>query len=159
MDIEVDAGSVRIFFVEPRKGMHTQSVLVDYAYCLGLRNKKVVAMKNSRLSVLMVVFAAVCAMIFQPQAVSAADRLATIRSRGEVRVCIWPDYFAISYRNPRTGELEGIDIDMAREFARNLGVRLTIVDSSFAKLVENMTNDAAMSPCTPLAFVPIAPST
>ncbi|OAN48813.1 substrate-binding periplasmic protein [Magnetospirillum moscoviense] len=72
----------------------------------------------------------------------AADRLSAIRSRGEIRVCIWPDYFAISYRNPRTGELEGIDIDMAREFARSLGVAPVFIDSSFAKLIENMTNDS-----------------
>ncbi|WP_448191450.1 substrate-binding periplasmic protein [Azospirillum sp. sgz301742] len=68
--------------------------------------------------------------------------MAAVRARGAVRVCIWPDYFAITYRNPRTGELEGIDIDMARAFAKSLNVTVTFVDSSFAKLAENMTNDA-----------------
>jgi ABC-type amino acid transport substrate-binding protein len=72
----------------------------------------------------------------------AEGRLAAVRARGDVRVCIWPDYFAISYRSPRTGELEGIDIDMARAFAASLDVKLTFVDSSFARLMENMTNDA-----------------
>merc|ERR1711879_634465 len=72
----------------------------------------------------------------------AGSRVETVKARGEVKVCIWPGYFAISYRNPRTKELEGIDIDMAREFAKFLGVKLTFVDSSFGKLKENMTNDA-----------------
>ena len=29
-------------------------------------------------------------------------------ARGALRVCIWPDYFAISFRNPRNDALEGI---------------------------------------------------
>lgn len=28
-------------------------------------------------------------------------RIAMIRGRGELAVCIWPEYFAITYRNPR----------------------------------------------------------
>lgn len=75
-------------------------------------------------------------------AAAAADRLQAITSNGVLKVCIWPGYFAISYRNPRSGELEGIDIDMAKALAKDLGVELQFVDSSFAKLVENMTNDA-----------------
>ena len=72
----------------------------------------------------------------------AAGRLEKITKSGELRVCIWPGYFSISYRNPRTGELEGIDIDMAKAFASDLGVKLTFVNSSFSKLVANMTSDA-----------------
>ncbi len=72
----------------------------------------------------------------------AGGRLDAVRAAGELRVCIWPDYFTISYRNPRTGQLEGVDIDMARAFAESLGVKVAFVDSSFAKLVENMTNGA-----------------
>lgn len=81
-----------------------------------------------------------------PHAVSpaqaASERLERIKERGTLRVCIWPDYFSITFRNPRTGELEGIDIDMARALADDLGVAVAFVNSSFAKLVENMTNDA-----------------
>lgn len=71
----------------------------------------------------------------------AASRLDDIKAENEIRVCIWPGYFAISYRNPRTNKLEGVDIDMARALAGDLGVSLTFVDSSFAKLAENMTTD------------------
>lgn len=70
------------------------------------------------------------------------NRLARIEASEELRVCIWPDYFSITYRNPRTGVLEGIDIDMARALAKDLGVTVRFVESSFARLVENMTNDA-----------------
>jgi ABC-type amino acid transport substrate-binding protein len=72
----------------------------------------------------------------------AGGRLEAIKARGEVKVCIWPGYFAISYQNPRTSVLEGIDIDMAGELAKKLDVKLIFVNSSFAKLVTNMKNDA-----------------
>lgn len=35
--------------------------------------------------------------------VLAADRLHDIKARGELRVCIWPEYYGISYRNPKSG--------------------------------------------------------
>jgi ABC-type amino acid transport substrate-binding protein len=73
---------------------------------------------------------------------AADSRLDRIRASGEVRVCIWPDYFSITYRNPRTDVLEGIDIDMAHAFAADLGVKARFIDSSFATLVANLTGDA-----------------
>ncbi|WP_299199585.1 ABC transporter substrate-binding protein [uncultured Amphritea sp.] len=72
----------------------------------------------------------------------ASERAEKIKRTGEVRVCIWPDYFTISYRNPRTQQLEGIDIDMAHELASSLGVKLTFIESSFSHLVSNLENDA-----------------
>jgi ABC-type amino acid transport substrate-binding protein len=67
-----------------------------------------------------------------------ADTLQRIQQRGEMRVCIWPDYYGISYRNPKTRQLSGLDIDLSAELARELGVRLQHVDSSFATLVEDV---------------------
>ena len=67
-----------------------------------------------------------------------AGRLAGIGARGELRVCIWPDYFAISWRNPRNGTLEGMDIDMAEALARRLRVRLRFVETSFVDFTERL---------------------
>lgn len=64
-----------------------------------------------------------------------------VQSAGELRVCIWPEYYSISYRNPRTGGLEGIDIAMARHFAADLGVAARFVDSSFRTLIDDLLND------------------
>ncbi|WP_413206939.1 substrate-binding periplasmic protein [Rhodospirillum sp. A1_3_36] len=72
----------------------------------------------------------------------AVGRLEQIHRRGLLRVCVWPEYFAISYRNPHTGKLEGFDVDMAKALAKTLGVSIQFVDSSFADLIKNMTNDA-----------------
>lgn len=64
-----------------------------------------------------------------------------VRAAGSVRVCIWPDYYGITWRNPRTEQLQGIDIDLSAEFAKALGVQLQYVESSFAKLIEDVTSD------------------
>ncbi len=37
-----------------------------------------------------------------------------VRSSQVLRVCIWPDYYGITYRNPKTQTLGGIDIEHHR---------------------------------------------
>lgn len=69
------------------------------------------------------------------------DHLARIEATKTLRVCIWPDYYGISYRNPKSLQLTGIDIDNAQAVAKDLGVQVQFVDSSFAKLVDDVTAD------------------
>lgn len=76
-----------------------------------------------------------------PAAASALPRLERIRLANTVRVCIWPDYYSISWRDPRTHALSGLDIDLARELAKDLGVEAVFVDSSFAKLIDDVQGD------------------
>jgi ABC-type amino acid transport substrate-binding protein len=79
---------------------------------------------------------------------AAPDALAQIKSTGVLRVCIWPDYYGISYRNPNNGMITGLDSDMAQELARSLGVRVAWVDSTFTtfttKLLEGQCHIAMM---------------
>jgi len=56
-------------------------------------------------------------------------------------VCVWPDYYGISLRSPRTGQLAGMDIDLSAAFAADLGVKPRYVDSSFSTLVEDLLQD------------------
>jgi cyclohexadienyl dehydratase len=77
----------------------------------------------------------------QAQAVASGNRLERVLAANELRVCIWPDYYSMSYRNPRTMELRGIDIDLSADFARELGVKVRYIDSSFARLIENLVGD------------------
>ena len=58
-----------------------------------------------------------------------------------VRVCIWPDYYGVTHRNPRSQQLSGIDIDLSAELARDLKVGLTYVDSSFVNLIADLKSD------------------
>lgn len=74
----------------------------------------------------------------QGEFASHLDRVNTSRL---LRVCIWPDYYSITYRNPKTQQLSGIDIDMAGELGKDLGVAVQFVDSSFAKLIDDVTHD------------------
>ena len=58
-----------------------------------------------------------------------------------LRVCIWPDYYGVSLRDPRTQKLSGIDIDLSAEFARELGARLQYIDSSFTTLIDDVKSE------------------
>ncbi|MDI4634360.1 amino acid ABC transporter substrate-binding protein [Pelomonas sp. V22] len=70
-----------------------------------------------------------------------ASTLERVRSSGKLRVCIWPDYYGITYRNPRNDKLEGIDIELSAELARDLKVKLQYVESSFPQLVEDLKSE------------------
>jgi ABC-type amino acid transport substrate-binding protein len=74
-------------------------------------------------------------------ALAAPDRLQKVMASHELRVCIWPDYYGITYRNPKTRSLTGLDIDIANAFAAELGVKPRFIDSSFSQLVDNLEND------------------
>lgn len=69
------------------------------------------------------------------------DRLARIEATGVLRACVWPDYYGISFRNPRSQQLSGLEIDNARELGRMLGVDVVFVDSSFSRLVDDLLAD------------------
>jgi cyclohexadienyl dehydratase len=72
---------------------------------------------------------------------SGTSHLERITADKVVRVCIWPDYYGITYRNPKTMQLSGLDIDMAEALGKDLGVAVQFVDSSFAKLIDDITQD------------------
>jgi len=74
---------------------------------------------------------------------SLGSRLDRVIEAKVLRVCIWPDYYGITYRNPRTQLLSGIDVDLAQELARDLGgqVKVQFIDSSFAKLIDDVVLD------------------
>lgn len=76
-----------------------------------------------------------------PAAAAGASRLEQIQARGSVRVCAWPDYRGISFRDPRTATWSGLDADLARELAKDLKVSLVVVDSSFPKLIEDLLSE------------------
>lgn len=69
------------------------------------------------------------------------SHLERITKTQTLRVCIWPEYYAISYRNPRTRELEGIDIDIANELAKELKAKLEFVETSFAAFIADLQAD------------------
>ncbi|MDD5247448.1 MAG: ABC transporter substrate-binding protein [Rhodocyclaceae bacterium] len=86
---------------------------------------------------------AFCAAAAAQAQAPQADRLERVLAARTLRVCIWPDYYGITYRDPRTQRLSGIDIDLAGELAKDLGgdVAVRFVDSSFATLIDDVDGD------------------
>ena len=75
-------------------------------------------------------------------AIQAADSRETeIQRSGELRVCVWPEYFAISYRNSKNGQIQGLDIDMANAFAADLGVKPRLVFTDFGHFIADLQAD------------------
>ncbi len=72
---------------------------------------------------------------------AAPSRLVRVAASKMLRVCIWPDYYGITYRNPKTQQLSGIDIDLAAELGKDLGVAVTFIDSSFVALIDDVQRD------------------
>jgi ABC-type amino acid transport substrate-binding protein len=69
------------------------------------------------------------------------SRLDRVLQNKELRACIWPEYYSITYRNPKTRELSGIDIELTQELAKELGVKLRYVDSNFSQLFDALEQD------------------
>lgn len=84
-----------------------------------------------------------------PSAWAKGGRLERIHAEKALRVCIEPGYYGISFREPSSGRVSGLDADLAREFARDLGVEPQFVDSSFA----GFGNDLAGGRCD-LSVIP-----
>jgi ABC-type amino acid transport substrate-binding protein len=72
------------------------------------------------------------------QAQQTESRLYNITKSGKLKVCQYPLYYSISFRNPKTGEIEGIDSDLSKELAKELGVELEIVESSFGTFIADL---------------------
>lgn len=70
------------------------------------------------------------------------SRLERVAQNRQLRVCIWPEYFSISYVNDKSGALQGIDIDLARAFASDLGVSVKFVKTHFGRFMDDLEQDA-----------------
>jgi len=95
----------------------------------------------------MILAAALAAAATSAAAGGEPSTLERVRSSGMLRVCIWPDYYGITYRNPRNEQLSGIDIELSAALAQDLGVKLEYVESSFTQLIKDVSSsrcDVAM---------------
>jgi cyclohexadienyl dehydratase len=83
---------------------------------------------------------AAAAASFMPpvRAQQTQSHLFDITKSHTLRVCTFPLYYSISFRNPKTGELEGIDADMARELAKELDAKLQFVETSFGTFIADL---------------------
>ncbi|MET0333864.1 MAG: ABC transporter substrate-binding protein [Rhizobacter sp.] len=96
--------------------------------------------RSARVARWFAVFGAVSFLLI-PQISAAGSTMDRIRSDSVVKVCIWPDYYGITFRNPRTQQLAGIDIELSAQLGKDLKTRIEYVDSSFATLIGDVKGD------------------
>ena len=72
------------------------------------------------------------------EAQQTQSRLYDVTKSKKLRVCQFPLYYSISFRNPKTGKIEGIDADLAEELAKELDAKLEIVETSFATFIADL---------------------
>jgi ABC-type amino acid transport substrate-binding protein len=66
------------------------------------------------------------------------SRLFEVTKSKKLRVCQFPLYYSISFRDPKSGEIVGIDADLAKELAKELDAKLEIVESSFGSFIADL---------------------
>lgn len=69
------------------------------------------------------------------------SHLYRVTKSGTLRVCVYPFYYSISYRDPATGQLTGIDIDLSHALADSLGAKIDYVDTSFVSFAADLQAD------------------
>jgi cyclohexadienyl dehydratase len=66
------------------------------------------------------------------------SRLFEVTKSKKLRVCQYPLYYSISFRDPKSGKIVGIDADLAKELAMELGAELEIVESNFGTFIADL---------------------
>lgn len=74
-------------------------------------------------------------------AASEESQLVKITKNKKLPVCIYPLYYAISFRDPKTNTLNGMDVDMANELAKSLGAEVEYVESGFGTFIADLQSN------------------
>ena len=98
-------------------------------------------MRTRTLSVIALVLTLLATGVVPVEAHPQVSHLEKVTKAKKVRVCVWPEYWAISYKNPRTGELEGVDIDLAHELGKELKAEVQFVESTFSTFAPDLQAD------------------
>ncbi|MCM3569330.1 transporter substrate-binding domain-containing protein [Neobacillus mesonae] len=72
---------------------------------------------------------------------AAASQLDDIIKRGYIRVGTTGDYKPFTYLNPKTNEYEGYDVDAAKELAKDLGVEVRFVSTTWPDMMKDLQAD------------------
>ena len=69
----------------------------------------------------------------------AADLLATVKARGTLTVAMEGTYPPFNYKDQKTGELAGYDVDVARLLGAKLGLKVEFVSSEWASILAGLS--------------------
>ncbi len=73
--------------------------------------------------------------------VNAESKLKTIKANGELRVGTTGDWDPMSMKDPATNEYKGFDIDVMKELAKDMGVKVKFVPAEWKTIVAGITAD------------------
>jgi polar amino acid transport system substrate-binding protein len=73
----------------------------------------------------------------------AAELPGEIKQTGTLRLTVNSTYAPMEYRDPATNELVGLDIDVANELAKRLGVKIAWSETPFAELIPSLQTKRA----------------
>ena len=73
--------------------------------------------------------------------VQAASKLDSIKKSGELRVGTTGDWDPMSMKDPATNKYKGFDIDLMKELAKDLGVKVKFVPTEWKTIVAGITAD------------------
>jgi polar amino acid transport system substrate-binding protein len=73
----------------------------------------------------------------------AAELPEAIRQAGTLRLTVNPSYAPMEFHDPATNQLVGLDIDLANEIAKRLGVKIIFSETPFAELIPSLQTKRA----------------
>ena len=74
-----------------------------------------------------------------PFSLNAESKLNQILSSGELKVGTTGDWDPMTMKDPATNEYKGFDIDVMKELARDMGVKITFVPTEWKTIVSGIT--------------------
>ena len=80
---------------------------------------------------------------FAVTAAMAVELPERIKTSGKVTVANQPVYPPMEYKDPATGELKGIDIELGRALGKQLGLEVVWAETSFEQMVSSVTTGRA----------------
>ena len=84
---------------------------------------------------------ALITLLIMTTAANAETKLEIIKKNGELRVGTTGDWDPMSMKDPATNKYKGFDIDVMRELAKDLGVKVKFVPAEWKTIVAGITAD------------------
>ena len=79
--------------------------------------------------------------LFFSSTIFAESRLQNILKSGEIRVGTTGDWNPMTFKDPATNEYKGFEIDIIKELAKDMGVKLVIVPTEWKTLVNGIVSN------------------
>tara|TARA_X000001036_G_scaffold100433_1_gene93692 strand:- start:571 stop:1338 length:768 start_codon:yes stop_codon:yes gene_type:complete len=86
-------------------------------------------------------FLAIISLLIISTTASAESKLQIIKKNGELRVGTTGDWDPMSMKDPATNKYKGFDIDVMKELAKDMGVKVKFVPAEWKTIVAGITAD------------------